>query len=71
MKLIIAPHVVNDSHLAWIESKLNRPSIRYTRALGTGADLSRVDCLIIDCYGLLSSIHAISSTEAGIESSVR
>ncbi|MBR3896401.1 MAG: 3-deoxy-D-manno-octulosonic acid transferase [Bacteroidaceae bacterium] len=57
MKLIIAPHVVNDSHLAWIESKLNRPSIRYTRALGTGADLSRVDCLIIDCYGLLSSIY--------------
>ena len=35
MKLIIAPHVVNDNHLAWIENKLNRPSIRYTRALGT------------------------------------
>ncbi len=57
MKLIIAPHVVNDNHLAWIESKLNRPSMRYTRALDTGADLSRVDCLIIDCYGLLSSIY--------------
>lgn len=55
MKLIIAPHVVDDNHLAWIEDKLNRPSMRYTRALG--ADLSRVDCLIIDCYGLLSSIY--------------
>ena len=55
MKLIIAPHVVNDNHLAWIEGKLNRPSMRYTKALG--ADLSRVDCLIIDCYGLLSSIY--------------
>ena len=54
-KLIIAPHVVNDSHLAEIESKLNRPSLRYTRA--SGSDLSRVDCLIIDCYGLLSSIY--------------
>ena len=57
MKLIIAPHVVNDNHLAWIENKLNRPSIRYTRALGTRVDFSRVDCLIIDCYGLLSSIY--------------
>ncbi len=57
MKLIIAPHVVDENHLAWIESRLNRPSIRYTRALGTSADLSRVDCLIIDCYGLLSSIY--------------
>ncbi|MBR3759115.1 MAG: 3-deoxy-D-manno-octulosonic acid transferase [Bacteroidaceae bacterium] len=57
MKLIIAPHVVDENHLAWIESRLNRPSMRYTRALGTNADLSRVDCLIIDCYGLLSSIY--------------
>ena len=57
MKLIIAPHVVDENHLAWIESRLNRPSMRYTRALGTSADLSRVDCLIIDCYGLLSSIY--------------
>lgn len=57
MKLIIAPHVVDENHLAWIESKLNRPSVRYTRALGTATDLSRVDCLIIDCYGLLSSIY--------------
>lgn len=55
MKLIIAPHVVNDNHLDWIENRLNRPSIRYTKALD--ADLSRVDCLIIDCYGLLSSIY--------------
>ena len=55
MKLIIAPHVVDENHLAWIESRLNRPSMRYTRALG--ADLSRADCLIIDCYGLLSSIY--------------
>ena len=57
MKLIIAPHVVDENHLAWIESRLNRPSMRYTRALGTNADLARVDCLIIDCYGLLSSIY--------------
>ena len=55
MKLIIAPHVVNDSHLKEIESKLQRSSIRYTKA--TEENVQQADCLIIDCYGLLSSIY--------------
>ena len=55
MKLIIAPHVVNDSHLKEIESKLQRSSIRYTKA--TEDNVQQADCLIIDCYGLLSSIY--------------
>ena len=55
MKLIIAPHVVNDSHLKEIMSKLNRPCIRYTQA--TEENVQQADCLIIDCYGLLSSIY--------------
>ena len=55
MKLIIAPHVVNDSHLKEIEAKLQRSCIRYTRA--TEANVEQADCLIIDCYGLLSSIY--------------
>ena len=55
MKLIIAPHVVNDSHLKEIESKLQRSSVRYTQA--TEANVEKADCLIIDCYGLLSSIY--------------
>ena len=55
MKLIIAPHVVNDSHLKEIESKLQRSSIRYTKA--TEENVQQVDCLMIDCYGLLSSIY--------------
>ena len=55
MKLIIAPHVVNDSHLKEIESKLQRSSIRYTNA--TEDNVQQADCLIIDCYGLLSSIY--------------
>lgn len=55
MKLIIAPHVVNDSHLREIESKLQRSSIRYTKA--TEDNVQQADCLIIDCYGLLSSIY--------------
>ena len=55
MKLIIAPHVVNDGHLKEIMSKLQRPCIRYTQA--TEENVSKADCLIIDCYGLLSSIY--------------
>ena len=55
MKLIIAPHVVNDGHLKEIESKLQRSSIRYTQA--TEENVAQADCLIIDCYGLLSSIY--------------
>jgi len=55
MKLIIAPHVVNDGHLKGIISKLQRPCVRYTQA--TEENVGQADCLIIDCYGLLSSIY--------------
>ncbi len=53
--LIIAPHVVSESHLAEIEGKLQRPSVRYSKA--TAATAASAHCLIIDCYGLLSSIY--------------
>ena len=55
VKLIIAPHVVNDSHMKEIMAKLNRSCIRYTQA--TEENVQQADCLIIDCYGLLSSIY--------------
>ena len=55
MKLVIAPHVVSDNHLKEIESKLQRPFVRYTKA--TEESVKQADCLIIDCYGLLSSIY--------------
>lgn len=55
IKLIIAPHVVNEERLAEIESKLKRPYVLYTQA---GEEkMKRADCLIIDGYGLLSSIY--------------
>lgn len=54
-RLIIAPHVVNDSHLAEIEGKLQRRSVRYSQA--TAETAAQADCMIIDCYGLLSSIY--------------
>ena len=55
MKLVIAPHVVNDSHLKEIADKVKRPCVRYTEA--TEENVAQADCLIIDCYGLLSSIY--------------
>jgi 3-deoxy-D-manno-octulosonic-acid transferase len=55
MKLIIAPHVIEENHLVEIISKLKRPYVRYTRA--DERNIRRADCLIVDCYGLLSSIY--------------
>lgn len=55
MKLILAPHVVTPEHLAAIEARLTRPALRYSEA--TPKSVTEVDCLIIDCYGLLSSIY--------------
>ena len=55
VKLVVAPHVVSDSHLKEIESKFHRVCVRYTQA--TEDDVKQADCLIIDCYGLLSSIY--------------
>ena len=55
MKLIIAPHVINDDRLKEIKSKLTRPVVCYSQA--TEETLRDADCLIIDCFGLLSSIY--------------
>ena len=55
IKLIIAPHVIDENHLVEIISKLKRPYVRYTRA--DERNVQKADCLIIDCFGLLSSIY--------------
>lgn len=55
MKLIIAPHVIDENHLVEIIGKLKRPYVRYTRA--DEKNVLKADCLIIDCFGLLSSIY--------------
>ena len=54
-KLIIAPHEIHEEHLQAIEAQLTRPSIRYSQ-LQAGVR-GEYDCLIIDCFGLLSSIY--------------
>lgn len=55
MKLIIAPHEIHREHLVSIESMLKRPSVRLSEA--HEEELSTMDCLIIDSFGLLSSIY--------------
>lgn len=55
LKLILAPHVVSEEHLRQIEARLRRPTLRYSAA--TLKSAVEAECLIIDCYGLLSSIY--------------
>lgn len=55
LRLIIAPHEVHEDHLQKIEAQLKRPFKRYTRT--SIKDAANCDCLIIDCFGLLSSIY--------------
>jgi 3-deoxy-D-manno-octulosonic-acid transferase len=55
-KLIIAPHVIGEDHLKQIEKLLEgRKVIRYTEA--TEANVQDAEVLIINCFGLLSSIY--------------
>ena len=63
-KLIIAPHVIDEDHLQQIESKLEGWKVtRYTKALSTNSippsqgGTEGGSALIIDCFGLLSSIY--------------
>ena len=61
-KLIIAPHVIDEDHLEQIEKLLaGRKVFRYTEAesqLSTDTpQFSTAEVLIINCFGLLSSIY--------------
>ena len=60
-KMIIAPHVIGEDHLQQILGKLEgRKVIRYTELANSQqptANRQEADVLIIDCFGLLSSIY--------------
>lgn len=55
IKLIIAPHEIHREHLMDIASKLRRPSVRLSET--NDQYIADKDCLIIDSFGLLSSIY--------------
>lgn len=55
LKLILAPHVISDDRIRQIKEKIKRSCVCYTEAqLDT---IAEADCLIVNCYGLLSSIY--------------
>jgi len=54
-KLIIAPHVISDDHLQQIISKLEGKVVRFSEA--TEDSVCDAHTLIVDCFGLLSSIY--------------
>ncbi len=57
-KLIIAPHVIGEDHLRQIEKLLEgRKVVRYTKISENSECSENADVLIIDCFGLLSSIY--------------
>ncbi len=54
-KLILAPHVIGEEHMKQILSKVEGRVVRYTQT--TPEEAAEADCLVIDCYGLLSSVY--------------
>ena len=54
-RLIIAPHVIGSDHLRQIRSSLKMPAVLYTET--TPEEAAQARCLIINCFGLLSSIY--------------
>ncbi|GHT75385.1 3-deoxy-D-manno-octulosonic acid transferase [Bacteroidia bacterium] len=55
IKLILAPHELHGNHVQEIRSHLKRSVVLYSQANET--NIKEADCLIIDCYGILSSIY--------------
>ena len=54
-RLIIAPHVIGEDHLRQIRAMLKVPTVLYTET--TPEEAANAQCLIINCFGLLSSIY--------------
>ena len=55
MKLIIAPHEVDETRVSEITSQLKRPYVRMSKT--TPEEAAKADCIIIDCFGILSSAY--------------
>lgn len=55
LRLVIAPHQIDEGHLKQIESQLNRKSLRYSRA--NAENITQAEVLLIDSFGMLSSLY--------------
>lgn len=61
LKLIIAPHEIHEEHLMFIGSLLKRPYVRLSEVLQNEKLLEGKSCIIIDSFGLLSSVYRYGS----------
>lgn len=55
--LVLAPHEIHEEHLRSIEAGLKRPSIRLSEYVEGKPLPEGTSCIIIDCFGLLSSVY--------------
>ena len=58
-KLIIVPNRLDDERIKAIEKQYNGTCVRYTRA--TMENVRNADCIIVDCFGLLSAVYKYAS----------
>lgn len=54
-RMVIAPHEIGEDHIRQIMQRVEGKCVRYTQT--TPEEAAGADCLIIDCFGLLSSIY--------------
>ena len=59
MKMIIAPHEITPERITGIKNRLGRKTVLYSEA--TPESAAEADCLIIDCYGILSKCYRFAS----------
>lgn len=59
MKMVLAPHEISEDRISGILAGLKRPAVRYTKT--TPEEAAEADCLIIDCYGILSKSYRFAT----------
>lgn len=59
MKLIIAPHEFDACRLKQLMARITRPVALYSQS--SADDAGNLDCLIVDCFGILSSLYRYGS----------
>ncbi len=59
LKMVIAPHEISEDRINDVVSKIQRKAVRYTQATPEAA--AEADCLIIDCYGILSKSYRFAT----------
>lgn len=59
LKMVLAPHELSPERVATLKSRIQRDAVCYTEA--TVEQAAEADCLIIDCYGILSKSYRFAT----------